>query len=109
MRGASNLGKKEGFQSVPKNTNGEFRIVRERVPNGKRSVEEATKADCLSSRSRDYEKTLLKPGWTQGGASGRYWHRDAVVGEVPGRQPVEAFEDEKTDLEPHLIVNVKPM
>ena len=32
-----------------------------------------------------------------------YWHRDAVIGEV-----LEAFEDEKTDLEPHPIANVKP-
>ena len=52
-------------------------------------MEEATRADCLSSRSRDDEKTLLKPGETQGGASRRYGHRDAVVGEVPGSQPVE--------------------
>ena len=106
------MGKKEGFQSVPKNTNGEFRIaqiVRERVPNGGRSVEEATRADSLSSRSRDDEKALLKPDRTQGGARGRYWHRDAVIGEVPGGQPVETFEDEKTDLEPHPIANVKPM
>ena len=62
---ASNLGKKEGFQFVSKTTNGEFRItqiVRERIPNGGRSMEEATRADCFSSRSRDDEKTLLKPG-----------------------------------------------
>ena len=41
MRGASNLGKKEGFQSVPKNTNGEFRIaqiVKERVPHSVKCI-----------------------------------------------------------------------
>ena len=89
------------YYAYPKNTNGEFwiaQIVRERVLNGGRSVEEATRADSLSSRSRDDEKALLKPGRTQGGANGRYWHRDAVIGEVPGGQPVEAFEDQKTDI-----------
>ena len=60
-----NLGKKESFQFVPKTANGEFRIaqiVGERVPNGGRGMEEATRADCLSSRSRDEEKTLLELG-----------------------------------------------
>ena len=37
-------------------------IIRERIPNGGRSLEEATKAYCFSSRSRDNDKTLLKPG-----------------------------------------------
>ena len=76
------------FQPVLTNTIGEFRmaqIVRVRVPNGGRGVEEAMRADCLSSRLRDDEKTVLKLGWTQGGASGRY--RDAVVGEVPDANP----------------------
>ena len=72
-------------------------------------MEEAARIDCFSSRSRDDEKTLLEPSWTQGGASGRYWHRDAVVGEVLGSQPVEAFEDKKADLEPHPTANVKPV
>ena len=73
--------------------------VRERIPDSGRRVEEATRTDCFSSRSRDDEKTLLEPGWTQGGASGRYSHRDAVVGEVPGSQPVEALGDKKADLD----------
>ena len=58
------LEKKEGFQFVPKITNGEFRIaqiVRKRVSNGGQSMEEATRADCISSHWRDNEKTLLKP------------------------------------------------
>ena len=59
------FGKKESFQFVPKTANGEFRvaqIVVERVPNGGLGMEEATRADCLSSRSRDEVKTLLEPG-----------------------------------------------
>ena len=62
---ALNLGKKESFKFVSKTANGEFRIaqiVRERVPYGGRGMEEAMRADCLSSRSRDEEKTLLEPG-----------------------------------------------
>ena len=57
--------KRKVFSLFLKTPNGEFRIaqiVRERVPNGRRSVEEATRADCLSSRLRDDEKTLVKPG-----------------------------------------------
>ena len=68
-------------------------------------MEEATRTDCFSSPSRDDEKTLLELG----GASERYWHRDAVVGEIPGSRPMEALEDEKADLEPQLTANVKPV
>ena len=50
-------------------------------------------ADCLRFRSRDNEKTLLEPGWAQGGTGGRYLHRDAIVGEVLGSEPVEALVD----------------
>ena len=67
--------KKESFQFVPKTADGEYRITQiigERVPNSRGSVEEAARADCLRFRSRDNEKTLLKPGWAQGGTGGRY-------------------------------------
>ena len=89
--------KKESFQFVPKTADGEYRITQiigERVPNSRGSVEEAARADCLRFRSRDNEKTLLEPGWAQGGTGGRYLHRDAIVGEVLGSEPVEALVDE---------------
>ena len=62
-----NLGKRKVFNLlfVPKTANRQFRIaqiVGERIPNGGRGMREATRADCLSSRSRDEEKTLLEPG-----------------------------------------------
>ena len=99
------------FLKQPIEISGSRMIVRERIPDSGRHMGEVTRTDCFSSRSR----TMRRRSWNRAerreervGDTGT-GSRDAVVGEVPGSQLVEAFEDKKTDLEPHPTANVKPM
>ena len=59
------LEKKGKFSIVPETASGKFRVVQvvsKRVPQCGRGMKEASGANCLRSRSRDDEQTLLEPG-----------------------------------------------